>query len=371
MKWVVLALTVLPIAAPAHAASFDCAKASTKVEYLICADHKLSELDEDLSDRYTAAVRDSSNSKAIKRHQLSWLKTRNDCGNAACVKVAYEKRLAELTWELRGSFALSEQERGQIAAQIMRGSDAILRAGPYSESDQTFCNGFVSDFQKQHGIDYIEPQLRTNNYEAPELVKLRAQCPNIKWAWMAPAKCDADALALWLKGFEGNPQAAHKKAEEMCATLFGADQLALYEINDPGHTEYVIYQSRTPNLTEDELDQMLRKPTAKELWGDQGAWNRRTNTVFNVFFTGAGYSAYDLSACNHGSIGSLGAGGVTSGDTLQGLVKYRGRFYAYSLTRYGSEDGMYVRSHIAPRAEYGLIVGGRNPLCHFDLSPRE
>ena len=46
----VLALLVLQM--PAHGASFDCAKASTKVETLICGDPGLSALDSKLSARY-------------------------------------------------------------------------------------------------------------------------------------------------------------------------------------------------------------------------------------------------------------------------------------------------------------------------------
>lgn len=88
--WLVLSLT-------AQAASFDCAKAVTKVEKLICGDAELSKLDEELNAAYKAALQDGTQADATKQAQKQWMKERNGCADADCVKRAYGTRLATLS----------------------------------------------------------------------------------------------------------------------------------------------------------------------------------------------------------------------------------------------------------------------------------
>lgn len=99
MKPLALALLVLALfAAPAHAASFDCAQAGTEVEHMICGNAELSKLDELLGDRYVRARGKAADPDALRGEQRAWLRdVRNACANAACLKAAYETRIAELT----------------------------------------------------------------------------------------------------------------------------------------------------------------------------------------------------------------------------------------------------------------------------------
>jgi uncharacterized protein len=76
-----------------HAASFDCTKAATLVEQAVCANPRLSRLDEDLASLYREAVRKDA---TIRTDQQNWLKQRNLCRNEPCLIGAYEQRLAEL-----------------------------------------------------------------------------------------------------------------------------------------------------------------------------------------------------------------------------------------------------------------------------------
>ena len=82
---------------PAQAASFDCVKSTTKVEKLICSDAELSKLDEELNAAYKTALQDGKQDDSIKQAQKQWMKDRNGCADAACVKQAYETRLSILT----------------------------------------------------------------------------------------------------------------------------------------------------------------------------------------------------------------------------------------------------------------------------------
>lgn len=80
----------------AHAASFDCAKAQTQVEKMICADVELSKLDEALAVAYVKAVKVVDGAVSIRQEQKQWLKVRNSCKSADCLFSAYEKRVPSL-----------------------------------------------------------------------------------------------------------------------------------------------------------------------------------------------------------------------------------------------------------------------------------
>ncbi len=78
-------------------ASFDCAKASTKVENLVCNDQNLSRLDQILFASYRYAMRFQKTEAPLRRSQRLWLeKQRDSCANQSCLQRAYEKRIKEL-----------------------------------------------------------------------------------------------------------------------------------------------------------------------------------------------------------------------------------------------------------------------------------
>ena len=80
----------------AHAASFDCAKAATQVERLICKDDELSQLDETLSETFALETEREAVAPRLTSAQRAWLTARNRCPNAQCVKQRYEERISEL-----------------------------------------------------------------------------------------------------------------------------------------------------------------------------------------------------------------------------------------------------------------------------------
>ncbi|MFB3884846.1 MAG: ankyrin repeat domain-containing protein [Thermodesulfobacteriota bacterium] len=88
-----------------EAASFDCRKARTKIEKLICSNDELSKLDESLSEVYLRALNRADIKQQTIESQRQWLKyERNLCQSAECVKHAYETRIKELS--LSASFGL-------------------------------------------------------------------------------------------------------------------------------------------------------------------------------------------------------------------------------------------------------------------------
>jgi uncharacterized protein len=92
-----LALLALLVPCAAGAASFDCAKAASRIEKAICADAGLSALDEHLGRFYFAArERLAENASCVAADQREWLRRRNACADGACLKKTYLERLAEL-----------------------------------------------------------------------------------------------------------------------------------------------------------------------------------------------------------------------------------------------------------------------------------
>ncbi|WP_218512011.1 lysozyme inhibitor LprI family protein [Variovorax sp. dw_308] len=78
--------------------SFDCAKARTVVEHLICNDASLASLDVRMSDSYKDALRTTDDRAGLRKAQKAWLEdSRNRCMTVACLQSSYEQRIASLS----------------------------------------------------------------------------------------------------------------------------------------------------------------------------------------------------------------------------------------------------------------------------------
>jgi len=115
-------LLALAWSAPGGAASFACEKAQSRVEKAICADAELSQLDEYLARYYggaRAALGAGGGAACLAADQRSWLsKTRNACGDTACLKKAYLERLGELDALQPGASALRNLELPRVPALV-------------------------------------------------------------------------------------------------------------------------------------------------------------------------------------------------------------------------------------------------------------
>jgi uncharacterized protein YfaP (DUF2135 family) len=87
----------LALTAPAAAAGFDCSKANTAVERLICGNEELSQADSSLLDNYekllAAFAGDSVEVERQQQAQKTWLReSRNRCPDVLCLQSAYINR---------------------------------------------------------------------------------------------------------------------------------------------------------------------------------------------------------------------------------------------------------------------------------------
>ncbi len=90
----------MSLAGAAPAASFDCAKAKSKIEKAICTDQELSSLDEFLGRYYAGALETAKDAAAcVKADQKAWVKNvRDACGpKSTCLTPAYLERLSTLS----------------------------------------------------------------------------------------------------------------------------------------------------------------------------------------------------------------------------------------------------------------------------------
>jgi uncharacterized protein YecT (DUF1311 family) len=83
---------------PESATSFDCKRAATGVEKMICHSSVLARQDGDLGEALWFLRRELNPAEraALIRSQRAWLKRRNSCGDYKCVEAAYEQRSAEI-----------------------------------------------------------------------------------------------------------------------------------------------------------------------------------------------------------------------------------------------------------------------------------
>lgn len=88
-------------ALPTLGASFDCAKAETWAEQVLCGDETLGQLDERLDAAYRtareAARGDAAALERLLSRQRAWLAERDGCKITPCLTRLYAQRLAELT----------------------------------------------------------------------------------------------------------------------------------------------------------------------------------------------------------------------------------------------------------------------------------
>ncbi|MGE6170541.1 MliC family protein [Aeromonas media] len=95
-------LALMPLLACAATPSFDCTKAHSAAEQLVCQDAGLAALDNELAALYPKAMSQLSaeQQKTEKAMQRGWIKGRNECWKESdsrqCVEESYQLRITEL-----------------------------------------------------------------------------------------------------------------------------------------------------------------------------------------------------------------------------------------------------------------------------------
>ncbi len=143
-----------------QAASFDCTKASTTVEKLICQDNGLSRADDNLAIAYQHAMSAVSDKEALKNQQRTWLKdTRNKCQDTYCLYTAYRNQESLL---FQAEMQAKEAE-GKVGKYIWVG-DALNGIGDLvsKAEDKPLCQAFRENLNSFPSINPMTCGLKLN-----------------------------------------------------------------------------------------------------------------------------------------------------------------------------------------------------------------
>lgn len=180
---------VFTFALSAQAASFDCGKASTKVEHIICDNAEISKLDDELDAAYKAALKDVEQTDAIKQAQKVWMKERNGCEDVDCVKRRYESEIAFLknvsALAARGAkdvlYLTGHEEFASESEKLKFMQNIVMKHkfhSPEYPANSEFCQQLLKDFSTGKDlIRAVEPDVRANDENDPRLAKWH-QCEN-------------------------------------------------------------------------------------------------------------------------------------------------------------------------------------------------
>lgn len=174
-------LFILCLSFVAHGASFDCSKASTKVEKIICSNQELSKLDDSLGEDYADALNAVSGKKRIEfiSKQVHWMKdVRDKCSDKECLVKAYKARLNILDPFYDDSLTCSEMEN--------RATDIFT-----AQDTEDLGSGYVSPL----AVDY---RCKQSIASKPFMKHLLALAETIRGEEELPEFCSGSIVhALW------------------------------------------------------------------------------------------------------------------------------------------------------------------------------
>ncbi len=141
-----VAKPVTPKPLPPDGPSFDCAKASQRIEFLICNTPELAKLDRTLSSVYKNAMSAAGpNAPRLQRQQRAWrTETRDTCPDTACVATIVRERIA-------------------ILRAIAAGNLDVPRDPPRPEYRSEFSDAFNNDGERAFQENVAVPVERSPN----------------------------------------------------------------------------------------------------------------------------------------------------------------------------------------------------------------
>lgn len=226
VSWVVGALA-LTTAISSKAASFDCEKAASKVEKLVCGNAEVSDLDAKLARTYETilAKLDADGRNSLINEQRRWLQqSRNRCQQATCLKHAYWERLARL----EAYFRAREPEMGE--AERQQAVQAVLNSGTYkgiTGPGTQVCGAILEDLKQMRDIRFVPPIAVAQTIEELSLGEWGKQCGGF------PPMNYERFCERGIEAADGDDEV------DACQTYYGVSPFKLYEIPVKGRSSPV------------------------------------------------------------------------------------------------------------------------------------
>ncbi|WP_411725859.1 lysozyme inhibitor LprI family protein [Methyloglobulus sp.] len=226
-----------------NAASFDCTKAATHVEKLICSNSEISELDNEVNADYHKALDETNNElrTGLIKQQKHWLKfMRNRCKDELCLKHAYWSKLAELKifffmnnpnvygLAYTKSPYKNEAEKLEPIKQILTTTN--FRIG--DEYDPLACKQIFNDLKQMKNISFLESKVKTDSYEDAALDPWKQYCKSgqsLNFVRVCDPKFNTD-----------RPEA---ELDKWCAVIYGEQPFKVFEIPTQAKKKkhYILY----------------------------------------------------------------------------------------------------------------------------------
>jgi uncharacterized protein len=171
---IVLIVNILASDVKFYSPSFDCSKVKeNSIEYKICIDEKLSQLDINLSKIYNSFYLIT---KEIKEDQRAWIKKRNQCKENQCIQKLYQKRIEELKTSLDNQKTFSKKE-----LNFLRKSQEALQIETSHNQEYTFVEKeFFDDLFTFKNIQIVQPLIEMVDYNNSKLKEvLGNECWNM------------------------------------------------------------------------------------------------------------------------------------------------------------------------------------------------
>ena len=157
-----------------NAASFDCTKAATHVENIICSNTFISKLDDRLNINFREEIEKATGEEKthLIKHQKHWLKfTRNRCEDAKCVRRAYWSRLIELDSFL---FVTRNKKSDDDLKQILSTSEFYNTAN--DNTTAMMCQEILDGLKQAKAINFVKPKITIMSYEDTALDPWKQGC---------------------------------------------------------------------------------------------------------------------------------------------------------------------------------------------------
>ena len=221
----------------AQAASFDCGKATTKVEKLVCANPEISKLDDTLGKAYQDDLTkaDEEQKQLLITEQKHWLRhTRNVCSDESCLKLAYWSRQAELEtfFEPKRPLYQHEADKAEAIKHVLATAPLYLYGTvPRVPVAPNLCTEIFDGLKQMKGIRFIDPVVQTQSYEDPALDKWKQHC-GTKLPLNFGQQCEPNIMRGLPTGWE-NPANKEAFAESLavCDVGFGLPPFKVYGLN--------------------------------------------------------------------------------------------------------------------------------------------
>jgi uncharacterized protein len=215
-KSILLSLLVF-ISPIAYSASFDCKKASTETEKMICSDKYLGYIDEDLGDVYKSlmATYSSLEKSQIVIEQKKWIKSRNSaCVNVQECKKIYNVRISKLRKKLDEGVLLDTFTIDRKSCRATKNQETLIKCvnmkiydpcedagGSWGKAQCGWIHGEIANRRSQGLNSEIKERINKNSSNTKEILLFESSI--LSWESYRDKHCEFTNTANFLDNFNG------------------------------------------------------------------------------------------------------------------------------------------------------------------------